>query len=150
VCVTGALFQKRDEVSSDGPEDSEHDDHFDVSFERSRADVACQEYPGTPQPNGEFHQDLVREGTFTPAGCGNDLNRPIHRIGSEPTKEKHMSGEADKIGGRIKQAAGDLTDNEDLKNEGEKDEAAGKVKDTVDDAKDKVNDAVDGIRDTIG
>ena len=61
-----------------------------------------------------------------------------------------MSGEADKIGGRIKQAAGDLTDNEDLKNEGEKDEAAGKVKDTVDDAKDKVNDAVDGIRDTIG
>ena len=60
-----------------------------------------------------------------------------------------MSGESDKIGGRIKQAAGDLTDNEDLKDEGEKDEAAGKVKDTVDDAKDSVNDAVDSVRDKL-
>ena len=60
-----------------------------------------------------------------------------------------MSGEADKVGGRLKQAAGDLTGDDDLKNEGERDEAAGKVKDTVDDAKDKVNDAVDGIRDKL-
>ena len=60
-----------------------------------------------------------------------------------------MSGEADKIGGRIKQAAGDLTDNEDLKNEGKKDEAAGKVKDAVDDAKDKANDAVDSVKDAL-
>ena len=58
-----------------------------------------------------------------------------------------MSGEADKAKGRIKQAAGDLTDNKDLKNEGKKDEAAGKVKGAVDDVKDKVNDAVDKVRD---
>ena len=58
-----------------------------------------------------------------------------------------MSGEADKVGGRIKQAAGDLTDNKDLKNEGKKDEAAGKVKDAVDGVKDKINDAVDKIKD---
>jgi len=60
-----------------------------------------------------------------------------------------MSGTADKAEGRIKQAAGDLTDNEDLKNEGKKDEAAGKVKDTVDAAKDKANDAVDSIKDAL-
>ncbi len=60
-----------------------------------------------------------------------------------------MSGEADKISGRMKQAAGDLTDNEDLKNEGKKDEAAGKVKDFVDDAKDKANDAVDSIKNAL-
>ncbi len=60
-----------------------------------------------------------------------------------------MSGEADQAKGRIKQAAGDLTDNEDLKNDGKKDEAAGKVKDTIDDAKDKANDAVDSIKDKL-
>jgi uncharacterized protein YjbJ (UPF0337 family) len=58
-----------------------------------------------------------------------------------------MSGEADKASGRIKQAAGDLTDNDELKNEGKKDEAAGKVKDAADDVKDKFNDAVDKVKD---
>jgi len=60
-----------------------------------------------------------------------------------------MSGTADKAEGRIKQAAGDLTDNEDLKDEGKKDEAAGKVKDAVGDAKDKANDAVDSAKDAL-
>lgn len=58
-----------------------------------------------------------------------------------------MSGAADKATGRVKQAAGDLTDNDDLKREGETDEIAGKVKDAVGDAKDKVNDAIDSLKD---
>ena len=58
-----------------------------------------------------------------------------------------MSGTADKASGRIKQAAGDLTDNDDLKNEGKKDEAAGKAKDAVDSVKDKANDVIDSIKD---
>jgi len=58
-----------------------------------------------------------------------------------------MSGEADKASGRIKQAAGDLTDNDELKNEGKSDEAAGKAKGFVDDVKDKANDAIDKIKD---
>ena len=57
-----------------------------------------------------------------------------------------MSGETDKISGRVKQAAGDLTDNDDLKREGKADEAAGKVKETIDDTKDKLVDAVDKVR----
>lgn len=57
-----------------------------------------------------------------------------------------MSGEADQAKGRIKQAAGDLTGDEELEREGETDEAAGKVKDKVDDVKDKVNDGIDKIK----
>jgi uncharacterized protein YjbJ (UPF0337 family) len=53
-----------------------------------------------------------------------------------------MSGEGDKIKGRAKQAAGDLTDNDELKNEGKVDETAGKVKD-------KVGDAVDSVKDKL-
>ncbi len=54
-----------------------------------------------------------------------------------------MSGETDKAKGRIKQAAGDLTDNDELRREGKADEAAGKVKDTVNDTVDKVKDKID-------
>jgi uncharacterized protein YjbJ (UPF0337 family) len=58
-----------------------------------------------------------------------------------------VSGESDQIKGRIKQAAGDLTDDRDLEREGERDEAAGKVKEKVDDMKDKVDDAIDSVKD---
>jgi uncharacterized protein YjbJ (UPF0337 family) len=60
-----------------------------------------------------------------------------------------MSGEMDQATGRIKQAAGDLTDDEDLKRDGEKDEAAGKVKETVGKAKDKLDDAIDDVRSKV-
>jgi uncharacterized protein YjbJ (UPF0337 family) len=58
-----------------------------------------------------------------------------------------MSGEMDKMKGRVKQAAGDLADDDELRREGERDEAAGKVKDVADKAKDKVDDAVDAVKD---
>ena len=44
--------------------------------------------------------------------------------------------------GRVKEAAGDLTDDDSLKNEGKVDQATGKVKDAVGDAADKVKDVV--------
>jgi uncharacterized protein YjbJ (UPF0337 family) len=49
-----------------------------------------------------------------------------------------MSGETDKAKGKLKQAAGDLTDDDKLRREGKVDEAAGKVKDAVDKTKDKL------------
>ena len=58
-----------------------------------------------------------------------------------------MSGEFDQAKGRVKQAAGDLTDDEELRREGQADEAGGKVKEALDDAKDKLSDAVDKVRD---
>jgi uncharacterized protein YjbJ (UPF0337 family) len=57
-----------------------------------------------------------------------------------------MSGEIDQAKGRLKQAAGDLTDDDDLRREGETDEAAGKLKDALDDVKDKADEAVDKVR----
>jgi uncharacterized protein YjbJ (UPF0337 family) len=42
--------------------------------------------------------------------------------------------------GRVKEAAGDLTGDQDLKNEGKVDKASGAVKDKVGDVADKVKD----------
>ena len=44
--------------------------------------------------------------------------------------------------GRIKEAAGDLTDDKDLKREGKVDQASGKAKDKIDDVGDKAKDLV--------
>lgn len=49
----------------------------------------------------------------------------------------------DDIKGRAKEAAGDLTDDEDLKREGKVDQATGTVKDKVEDVSDKVKDVLD-------
>ena len=53
----------------------------------------------------------------------------------------------DEAKGRIKEAAGDLTDNDDLKREGKADQAAANVKQGVEKAADKASDAVDDIKD---
>ncbi len=44
--------------------------------------------------------------------------------------------------GRVKEAAGDLTDNERLKHEGKVDQATGKVREGVQSVADKVKDAI--------
>jgi uncharacterized protein YjbJ (UPF0337 family) len=49
---------------------------------------------------------------------------------------------SDDAKGRIKEAAGDLTGDSDLKNEGKVDQAAGKVRDGVEGVADKVKDAI--------
>ena len=46
----------------------------------------------------------------------------------------------DELKGRVKEAAGDLTDNDRLKREGKIDKLAGKAKDTIEDVKDRVQD----------
>ena len=53
-----------------------------------------------------------------------------------------MEGKTDELKGRAKQAAGDLTDNDDLKREGKVDQASAKVKDKVGDVADKVKDVL--------
>lgn len=57
-----------------------------------------------------------------------------------------MSGKADDIKGRAKEAAGDLTDDEDLKKEGKADQAAGKLKQKLDDAKEWAEDKIDDLK----
>ena len=53
----------------------------------------------------------------------------------------------DDVKGRVKEAAGDLTDDDELKREGKMDRAAGSVKDKVEDAVDKVKDKVKDLKD---
>ncbi|HEX2048350.1 MAG TPA: CsbD family protein [Acidimicrobiales bacterium] len=48
-----------------------------------------------------------------------------------------MVDNADDLKGRVKEAAGDLTDDEDLQREGKVDQGKGKVKDAVDNVADK-------------
>ncbi|MGA9277382.1 CsbD family protein [Ilumatobacter sp.] len=48
-----------------------------------------------------------------------------------------MPENVDDAKGRVKEAAGDLTGDDELKREGKMDQAAGKVKGLVDDVKDK-------------
>ncbi len=49
-----------------------------------------------------------------------------------------MGGELDETKGRMKEAAGDLTDDEELQREGKVDRGTGKVKDVVDKVSDKI------------
>lgn len=58
-------------------------------------------------------------------------------------------GKYDEAKGRVKQAAGDLTDDRSLKNEGRADRAAGKAKDKIGRLRHKAEDAVDAIRDKV-
>jgi uncharacterized protein YjbJ (UPF0337 family) len=53
-----------------------------------------------------------------------------------------MSENLDDAKGRVKEAAGDLTDDKDLKREGKVDRATGRVKDKVGDASDKVKETL--------
>ncbi len=60
-----------------------------------------------------------------------------------------MGENLDKAKGRVKQAAGDLVDDDQLKKEGKLDELGGKVKGAVEDLKDKAEDAIDKLKDKV-
>ena len=60
-----------------------------------------------------------------------------------------MGENTDKASGRIKQAAGDLTGDDDLHDEGRAQERAGQAKGVLNDLKEKADDAVDAIKDRL-
>lgn len=60
-----------------------------------------------------------------------------------------MGDKFDEMKGRAKEAAGDLTDDDELKREGKMDRAGAAVKRKADDAKDAVDDAVDSVKDRV-
>ena len=53
-----------------------------------------------------------------------------------------MGGKIDQIKGRIKEAAGALTDDDQLKREGQLDQVVGKVKETAEKAADQIKDVL--------
>lgn len=60
-----------------------------------------------------------------------------------------MDGRLDKVKGRLKQAAGDLTDNDRLHDEGVADEAAGEVQEGFGRGRRKLGDAIEDIGERI-
>lgn len=60
-----------------------------------------------------------------------------------------MDSDFDQAKGKIKQAAGALTDDDKLRAQGENDEKAGKVKEVIETGKDKLDDAVDAVKDRM-
>ena len=55
-----------------------------------------------------------------------------------------MESKKDEIKGRMKEAAGDLTDNDDMKREGKADRVGATVKEKANDVVDKAKDVLDG------
>jgi uncharacterized protein YjbJ (UPF0337 family) len=60
-----------------------------------------------------------------------------------------LNGHADRIKGKLKQAAGDVTDNERLHDEGVADEASGDVQEGFGRARRKVGEAVEDLGDKL-
>lgn len=60
-----------------------------------------------------------------------------------------MEGKADIAKGRIKEAAGAVTDDEQLRKEGQADQAVGKAKGAVEKASDKVKEVADAAADRV-
>jgi len=60
-----------------------------------------------------------------------------------------LDGKAKAMRGKVKQAAGDLTDNDQLRDEGLADEALGKTQDDLGRARRKVGEAIEDIGEDI-
>jgi len=56
-----------------------------------------------------------------------------------------MTGKNDEVKGRIKEAAGAITDNDELRREGKIDQAAGKIKQAAQKVVEKVQDAAKNV-----
>lgn len=63
--------------------------------------------------------------------------------------KNEVDGKIDQIKGKTKQAVGDLTDNEQLHNEGEADEAAGNVEEGFGKGRRKVGEAIKDLGNRI-
>jgi uncharacterized protein YjbJ (UPF0337 family) len=71
--------------------------------------------------------------------------------GHTTTNERNgsMTKHNDDLKARIKEAAGVLSDNDDLRTEGKRDQQAGQAKQAVDKASDKIKDGVDAVKEKL-
>ncbi len=74
------------------------------------------------------------------AAC--EYNQRRQHIPRPESTELMSDGTRDEAKGRLKEAGGDLTDDQDMKNEGKVDRATGTVKDKAEDAPDKAKEVV--------
>lgn len=74
------------------------------------------------------------------------LPTPSDRLATPGLGHAYGMENKDQITGRIKEAAGDLTGNDELKREGKTDKVAGNVKDTIGNLEEKAKNAVDDVK----
>jgi uncharacterized protein YjbJ (UPF0337 family) len=101
-----------------------------------------------PALSGDVHSRVARGVTGSGrlrAGFPGQLNGGRHR---RPITERSSMSDKniDEAKGRVKEAAGSLTDNDKLRREGKGDQAKSSVKNAVDKVADKAKNAVDGDR----
>ncbi len=60
-----------------------------------------------------------------------------------------LSNKAEQAKGKVKEAVGDLTDDDELRREGKADNASGSAKEKVGDLKDKAEDVIDSVKDKV-
>lgn len=70
-------------------------------------------------------------------------------MADKSTTEQRADGTIDEGKGRLKEAAGALTGDQDLKSEGKGDQLKGKVKKTAADARDTVKQGLDNLKDKV-
>src|SRR4051812_41328857 len=105
---------------------------------------------GPRMPSNLLLFDLGRESHPRRSWSSVAVHRAIRfgsvRTGTSETSTRRGEGDTmsntDDAKGRIKEAAGDLTDDKDLKREGKVDQVSGKAKDKIDDVGDKAKDLV--------
>jgi uncharacterized protein YjbJ (UPF0337 family) len=61
-----------------------------------------------------------------------------------------VSGKTDRVKGKVKESVGEATNDEQLRNEGEADQAAGDVQETFGKGRRKVGQAINDLGDKIG
>jgi uncharacterized protein YjbJ (UPF0337 family) len=92
----------------------------------------------------QFHKDMTLLTTRHDTAQPHETS--AWRFASVKERSPAMSGNTDQIKGRIKEAAGVLTDNDRLKRKGKLDQVVGKVKETAEKAVDKMKDALTSNR----
>src|SRR3990172_2095511 len=92
----------------------------------------------------QFHKEMTllttRDDTVQPRETS------AWRFASVKERITAMSGKTDQIKGRIKEAAGVLTDNDSLKRKGKLDQVLGKVKEKTEEAMDKIKNVLTNNR----
>jgi uncharacterized protein YjbJ (UPF0337 family) len=130
VCVSEAT-SAQDQHDDDDEKDEADEASADV-------DTGCEQHVVRTTPMGDIAN---KQFTFDRVESRVVRSSPFTKVGHT------MDNDLDQAKGRVKQAVGDLTDNDDLKREGKTDENAGKVKEFLGDAKDKADDLVDKVKD---
>ncbi len=116
--------------------------------------MSCRKTASQTAPAGDIGKEPGGRGTRFGGNRKREPNTHARRFGepSQPTKGLDM-GEVDnkveQAKGHVKEAVGDLTDNDELRDEGKRDQAAGKVKQKVEQVTDKIEDGIDNVKDKV-